>query len=100
VRELENAIKRLVILGELPIVHELEEKIRTTEAAHVLFNPATSPSSYDLKKVAKAAAARAEALVIRHVLEKVNWKKKDAARLLKISYKALLYKMKEYGISR
>ena len=100
VRELENAIKRLVILGENGIVQELRQKIEGEEFRSILFNPPTNPEDYDLKRVAKKAAERAEAMIIRDALEKSMWRKRDAAKLLKISYKALLYKMKEYNISR
>lgn len=97
VRELENAIKRLVILGESAIIGELKERLEN-EDQRVTPKAVSNPAQYELKQVAKRATAHAESLVIRDVLERVNWKKKEAAKLLKISYKALLYKMKEYNI--
>ena len=53
----------------------------------------------DLKSIAKAAARTAEKRVIAKVLERTRWNRKEAAELLQISYKALLYKMKEAGLS-
>jgi transcriptional regulator with PAS, ATPase and Fis domain len=100
VRELENGIKRLVLLGEKAVITELKEKMQGGKPSELVHDPSSSPVGYDLKKVAKVATERAESLIIRDALEKVKWKKKEAAKLLKISYKALLYKMKRYNITR
>ena len=40
----------------------------------------------------------AEKVVIKEVLEKVRWNRAEAARLLKISYKAMLYKIRQVGL--
>jgi len=100
VRELENAVKRLVILGEEAIIGELEEKMEDDAFRNIIVSPPSDPASYDLKKIARKAAEHAESLIIRDALRRVNWRKKEAAKLLKISYKALLYKMKQYDIVR
>ncbi len=100
VRELENAIKRLVLLGEEAVITELKEKMQGGKPSELVPDPSSSPVGYDLKKVVRVATERAESLIIRDALEKVKWKKKEAAKLLKISYKALLYKMKRYNIMR
>ena len=52
----------------------------------------------DLKKISKRAAQVAEKKVIERVLHQTRWNRKEAAARLQISYKALLYKIKEYGI--
>jgi transcriptional regulator with PAS, ATPase and Fis domain len=52
-----------------------------------------------LKKIKKLAADRVEKEVILFVLEKVGWNRSRAAKILKISYKTLLYKMTEFDIS-
>nr|NJM01513.1 sigma-54-dependent Fis family transcriptional regulator [Desulfobacula sp.] len=52
-----------------------------------------------LKKIKKLAADRVEKEVILFVLEKVGWNRSRAAKILKISYKTLLYKMSEFDIS-
>ncbi len=45
------------------------------------------------------AARMAEKRVIERVLTQTRWNRKEAAEMLQISYKALLYKMKENGLS-
>jgi two-component system, NtrC family, response regulator AtoC len=42
----------------------------------------------------------AEMLAITRALERTKWHRKEAARQLNISYKALLYKIRQYGIER
>lgn len=51
-----------------------------------------------LKKIKKLAADRVEKEVITFVLEKVGWNRSKAAKILKISYKTLLYKMNEFDV--
>src|SRR4029078_10159187 len=51
-----------------------------------------------LKNTARGAAMAAEKAVIKEVLEKVRWNRAEAARLLKISYKAMLYKIRQGGL--
>ncbi len=51
-----------------------------------------------LKSVARRAALEAQRQVILRVLQANNWNRKEAARVLKISYRGLLYKLKDTGI--
>jgi two-component system response regulator AtoC len=108
VRELENLIKRLLVLGsDLPVQRELREAL--DEAAG---NVAPSPPAPDptppgprsgnsrppvgsLKDIGRSAAREAERTAILSILERTRWNRKEAAVLLGISYKALLYKIKE-----
>ena len=53
-----------------------------------------------LKSLARNAKDEAEAEAISRALEETNWNRKQAAVLLKISYKALLYKIRQYGIAQ
>ncbi len=53
----------------------------------------------DLKAISKRAARVAEKRVIERVLQQTRWNRKEAAEQLQISYKALLYKMKENGLN-
>ena len=55
---------------------------------------------FDLKAISRRAAQLAEKRVIERVLQQTRWNRKDAASKLQISYKALLYKMKENGLSQ
>lgn len=66
-------------------------------------NPVSPISSsregtYDLKALTKKAAEAAEREHIKSTLTYTNWNRKAAAKLLQISYKALLYKIKKYGL--
>jgi DNA-binding NtrC family response regulator len=53
-----------------------------------------------LKSVARGAKDEAEAEAIARALEETNWNRKQAAAQLQISYKALLYKIRQYGIAQ
>lgn len=52
----------------------------------------------DLKAIGRAAAREAERTAISDVLESVRWNRVKAAKILQISYRALLYKIKDYGL--
>ena len=54
----------------------------------------------DLKKMVREIKGEAEAEAIAQALEQTNWNRKQAASLLNISYKALIYKSRQYGILR
>jgi DNA-binding NtrC family response regulator len=53
-----------------------------------------------LAAVAKAAAMKAERAAIEQTLRQVHWNRRKAAQILGVSYKTLLNKIKECGISR
>ena len=53
-----------------------------------------------LASVAKAAAMKAERAAIEQTLRQVHWNRRKAAQILGVSYKTLLNKIKECGISR
>ena len=55
-------------------------------------------SSFSLKKIKKETMARVEKEVISHVLGKTGWNRSKASKILKISYKTLLYKISDLGI--
>jgi two-component system response regulator AtoC len=109
IRELENLVKRIVVLGTAePVLQEL--RARTAQAAR---NPVACSASLgelerflageservSLKRVAREAAQVAEARLIAKVLQRTRWNRKEAAAILQISYKALLYKMRDAGLS-
>jgi two-component system response regulator AtoC len=58
------------------------------------------PEQGTLKEVAKIAQRKAERVLIERVLRQTRWNRRKAAQLLDISYKALLYKIKECGLNR
>ena len=141
IRELENMIKRVVILqDEHLVVREIERNMERTAAVAagvgapayaglgapaVMGAGAASPISYapppadepdmlepldepevadeagsSLAAVAKAASMKAERAAIEQTLRQVHWNRRKAAQILGVSYKTLLNKIKECGISR
>jgi len=126
VRELENYVKRFIILGnELQLITEFQRKrenglalremnsneaeIRGHEAKSLPQrkaggkgnggDPLILPEKATLKEVAKIAQRRAEREMIERVLQQTRWNRRKAAQILDISYKALLYKIKECGLN-
>jgi two-component system response regulator AtoC len=109
VRELENMVRRMVVLGnESTVLEEISLRGNTPMRGE----PAEAPldlgafgvdfakgETIDLKAISRRAAQVAEKRVIERVLQQTRWNRKEAAEKLQISYKALLYKMKENGLS-
>jgi two-component system response regulator AtoC len=154
VRQLENLIKRMVVLGtEAPIMKELQQPAaplpfrsfaalssapRPVSAAPQPVPPppavvaapvgplslgasggpaipgqppvaaavstaataAMASGNYSLKDIARTAAREAERELILRMLTRTRWNRKEAAEILGISYKALLYKIKENGLDK
>jgi len=103
VRELENVIKKVVILGsDAPVLQELKNKFGRRDPSGPQPAPEgqrpNSSEGLDLKAYSREAIRRAEREVISRVLQRTCWNRKKAAELLQISYKALLYKIKETGL--
>jgi two-component system response regulator AtoC len=95
VRQLENVIKRLVILPDQDMA--LADLVETPASEPVPSVPAPAESS-SLKKVSALAAERVEKELVLRTLQEVNWNRKQAARELSISYKALLNKLRRWKI--
>ena len=136
IRELENMIKRIVILqDEGLVIREMQRKPRAALAVAVAgvgsgvngrsipaaavedvdelevvdsgdepapadLAVAAAPASSRLADIAKSAAMKAERSVIEDTLHQVHWNRRRAAEQLGVSYKTLLNKIKECGISR
>ena len=119
VRELQNVLKRILVLGNPEkIVHELVNSSTTKDRPDT---PAdiqvekSSPaaltsiidfekenmgnSSFSLKSIKKKAVDRVEREVIAYVLEKTDWNRSKASKILKVSYKTLLNKIAELEIT-
>jgi DNA-binding NtrC family response regulator len=100
-RELGNFVKRYIVLGDESLaIAELSSGM--TAAAPVVPVPArqapASEHTGDLKSLVRGLKDEAEMQAIKRALEQTKWKRKEAAELLHISYKALLYKIRQYGI--
>jgi two-component system response regulator AtoC len=101
-RELENNIKRIVVLGSARTVQQemlanLSQGDRSSGPAPVAV-AAGGDGPVSLKDIARQAARDAERVAIKEVLDRVHWNRAKAARLLQISYKALLYKIVQCGL--
>lgn len=126
VRELENYVKRFIILGnESQLITEFQRKRENGLALREIpggdaegwgnepegrpqrkaggkgngGDPLVLPEKATLKEVAKIAQRRAEREMIERVLQQTRWNRRKAAQILDISYKALLYKIKECGLN-
>jgi two-component system response regulator AtoC len=100
-RELENFVKRYLIIGdEDEALGELQ--LERTEASRqtAAFLSASSREPTDLKSLVSDAKGGAEVRAISDTLDQTNWNRKEAARRLNISYKALLNKIQKYGLDR
>ena len=94
IRELENLIERYVILGS--------EEAVSAELLHSGRRPAgTEPpvnGPIHLKTVTRQAVQELERKIILNVLEANHWNRKRTASELRISYRALLYKIRQAGL--
>jgi len=93
VRELENLARRIVLLGDPGrAIEELEQMPRLERTSP------DEPRSFSLKAAARTASRKAERDLIAKALERTHWNRKRAAQELQISYKSLLYKIKQTGL--
>lgn len=113
-RELENFVKRYLMRGDQEVAFDesrpdLGEAIqvaasrpptRSIGPASSLMQPRAAPTdSNSLRSMVKSVRLEAERRAISAALEKTGWNRKAAARLLKVSYRTLLYKIDQYQIS-
>lgn len=91
VRELEDAAKAIVALGDESVaMGGLRAMLMKAERG-------TNGATVSLKQAARAASREAEKELILKVLTRTRWNRRRAAQELQISYKALLYKLKQIG---
>ena len=98
VRELENMARKIVILGD--------DELAISDFALIMeAKPPIPPSiggythTRSLKQAAREASRKAERQLILESLERTHWNRKRSARELQISYKALLYKLKQLDLN-
>jgi two-component system response regulator AtoC len=93
VRELENVVRNIVALGDEELgLADLQR------AGHALPPRDAGPTGTSLKEASRAASRRAERELMLKVLTRTHWNRKMASKELQISYKALLYKLKNLGL--
>jgi two-component system response regulator AtoC len=95
IRELENVVKKIIALGD--------EQLAVTELGTAPRDAAVAVDvpelrGYSLKAAARAASREAEREMILKALARTRWNRKRAAQELQISYKSLLYKLKQIGV--
>jgi two-component system, NtrC family, response regulator AtoC len=125
VRELENVIKRIVVLGDDAATRRdlsrsvamAADRLAAAQAPgsrssviamperpdglHAVASQAThDEASCSLKDISRIAARKAERELISRMLQQTRWNRKETAGILGISYKALLYKIKENGLDK
>lgn len=101
VRELENVIKKIVVLESQEFaLRDLGVSPAAGDGNGAASGPAVSGTRVSLKKAGKLAAQEVEKQLILGTLLETRWNRKKAAQLLDISYKALLYKIKQSGLSK
>ena len=93
-RELENLVKRYLILGQDSLL--IREFDSTTTLSQPMEAEPAPPG--DLKRLVRGLKDKAEAAAISRMLEQTLWNRRKAARQLNISYKALLYKIRQYNL--
>jgi two-component system response regulator AtoC len=98
VRELENSIERAIVLCEGAQIEadSLPERLRRSSSTGVV--PLAEEADDDDLSI-KRASRRSEEALIRRALQRTRGNRTRAAELLEISHRALLYKIKEYGIN-
>jgi two-component system, NtrC family, response regulator AtoC len=108
VRELENFAKRLLVLrderaaiAELTVPTNRRSFAIAQQGKGTVLMPARVESTKDqanLKSIGRSAMVEAEAVAISQALARTHWNRKRAADLLNISYRALLYKIKQHDL--
>ncbi len=112
IRQLENMIKQVVVRSDEKIISELISSASqqvvapgslVPRVATMVAVPAgsddTADGDYSLKRRIGRKVAEEEKTLISEVLTRTNWNRRKAAELLQISYRSLLYKIKDYGLN-
>lgn len=118
VRELQNVLKRILVMGNWKeIVDELTHSSYATDNLTSTEKSSKEPSivsdilnsvggslpdleSFSLKEIKRRTLDKAEKEAISYVLGRTDWNRSKAAKILKISYKTLLYKISDLNIER
>ena len=94
IRELESVMKRYVLLG----VEGAKGVGLAVKDRRSVVSVHSHPHSVSLKQVTREAAQALERKIILRTLQETRWNRRQAARVLNISYRALLYKIKAAGL--
>ena len=100
IRELENFVKRMIVLQDFTLHRTLSAPPGVTPMAPERPETFAATQGLSLKEISRRAVLEAEREVIIRTLEQCRWNRVKTARMLKISYRALLYKMKDMGLKQ
>jgi two-component system, NtrC family, response regulator AtoC len=95
VRELENTVRRMVVLAD----GEQEFAALVAKSRRPCAPPRLVPVGEGLREIARRAAREAERTALAEVLERVRGNRLAASRILRVSYKTMLNKITEYGLT-
>jgi two-component system response regulator AtoC len=95
VRELENTVRRMVVLAD----GEQEFAALVAKSRRRCVPPRLAPVGEGLREIARRAAREAERAALAEVLERVRGNRLAASRILRVSYKTMLNKITEYGLT-
>src|SRR5438445_5100131 len=103
VRELENLVKRMIVLDDpfltrIPLPGARVSVGRSSSSSASTPEVAVPTPEPSLKEIGRQASQAAEREAIVKTLERTGWNRVRAARALRISYRALLYKIKQAGL--
>jgi DNA-binding NtrC family response regulator len=109
-RELEEFVKRYLVMGDHDLAFGQQNLEDTPQQPHAAQNSpsasttgngngGSSSASNSLKSLVQTVRCEAERSAIATALEKTGWNRKAAARLLKVSYRTLLYKIEQYHMT-
>jgi two-component system response regulator AtoC len=94
IREMENWISRYVLLGE----EELRQETLAEKPQHSVVEGEIAEGSIPLKRIARQASRAMSRRLILKALQANRWNRRKAAKELKISYRTLLYEIREAGL--
>src|SRR6202451_233096 len=97
IRELENCMARYVILGSEEAFHSDRDPSAEKKPLHISYEM-NEEGNIPLKHIAQQVTRRMEHDVILKVLQANHWNRRRTAEVLKISYRALLYKVRQAGL--
>jgi two-component system, NtrC family, response regulator AtoC len=100
IRELENFIKRMIVLQDFALPRTLAASPAPPGAVMSAGERFTATKGLSLKEISRRAVLEAEREVIVRTLEQCRWNRVKTAKMLKISYRALLYKIKDMGLKQ
>ena len=101
VRQLENLIKQVVVRDDEQILYDLLEPKSSVDDPLGPLPPVAGDDdgTLSLKKRVSRTVEREERRLISEVLRRTNWNRRKASKILEISYRSLLYKIKEYRLN-